>query len=85
MPKQANNTDYAQLAQQITHWSRELGFQQQGISDIRLSQAEERLMDWLKKGFHGDMDYMQKHGTKRSRPDRLRCRSSKPAAADFCA
>ena len=28
-------------------------------------------MDWLDKGWHGDMDYMAKHGVKRSRPAEL--------------
>jgi len=28
-------------------------------------------MDWLDKGFHGEMDYMQRHGTMRSRPAEL--------------
>ena len=26
---------------------------------------------WIKKGLHGDMDYMAKHGTKRTRPNEL--------------
>lgn len=33
--------------------------------------AEARLADWLAKGYHGDMDYMARHGSKRSRPDEL--------------
>ena len=28
-------------------------------------------MNWLDKGFHGEMDYMQRHGTMRSRPAEL--------------
>jgi len=36
-----------------------------------LSQAEPRLLEWLNAGFHGDMDYMAKHGVKRSRPGEL--------------
>jgi len=63
--------DYNHLLQQITAWSKELGFQQLGIADTRLEQAEARLVSWLDDGCHGDMDYMQKHGTKRSRPDEL--------------
>ena len=69
-----NNLDSAQLSklsEDIKFWGKELGFQQVGISDIDLSKAEEILLDWLKKGFHGDMDWMEKHGTKRSRPEEL--------------
>jgi epoxyqueuosine reductase len=55
----------------VQRWSKELGFQQVGISDIDLAQAEHRLADWLGKDYHGDMDYMRRHGTKRSRPAEL--------------
>lgn len=51
--------------------SRQLGFQQTGISDIDLSQAEARLAMWLERQFHGEMDYMSHHGINRSRPEEL--------------
>ena len=57
-----------ELSQQIKQWGYELGFQQVGITDTNLQQAEQRLLEWLKKGYHADMDYMHKHGLKRSRP-----------------
>ena len=63
--------DYQNLANQIKHWGRALGFQQLGICDINLSQAEQGLQDWLAAGFHGEMDYMARHGVARSRPDEL--------------
>ena len=59
------------LATRIKKWGAELGFQQVGITDIQLESAETRLMDWLNKGYHGDMEYMSRHGTKRSRPAEL--------------
>jgi epoxyqueuosine reductase len=59
------------LKADIVQWGSELGFQQVGISDIDLSEAEDRLGEWLQAKFHGSMDYMQKHGSKRSRPDEL--------------
>ncbi|MBM3344263.1 MAG: tRNA epoxyqueuosine(34) reductase QueG [Betaproteobacteria bacterium] len=67
----SNAIDFAQLARDIKHWARELGFQQAGIADCDLSAAEPRLLEWLKKGWHGDMDYMARHGTARSRPGEL--------------
>lgn len=63
--------DYAQLAAQIKGWGQDLGFQQIGIADIDLSRAEARMLEWLEQGFHGEMDYMQRHGLKRSRPAEL--------------
>jgi epoxyqueuosine reductase len=56
------------LVEQIRAWGRELGFQRIGISDIDLAEAESHLHDWLRAGYHGDMDYMERHGTRRSRP-----------------
>lgn len=63
--------DNAKLAARIRRWGEELGFQAVGFSDINLDEAESRLADWLQKSFHGEMDYMQRHGLRRSRPDLL--------------
>lgn len=63
--------DYSALVLKIKNWGRELGFQQIGIADTDLSAAEKRLQDWLDDGFHGEMDYMERHGARRSRPDEL--------------
>ena len=59
------------LTEQIKTWGKSLGFQQVGITDTNLSAYEPRLLEWLAKGFHGEMDYMQKHGSKRSHPEEL--------------
>ncbi|MGI4858792.1 MAG: tRNA epoxyqueuosine(34) reductase QueG, partial [Janthinobacterium lividum] len=59
------------LATRIKTWGRELGFDAVGISDIDLSDAEEGLQSWLDAGYHGDMDYMEKHGVRRARPAEL--------------
>jgi len=63
-----NNQTLQALALQIKQWGQELGFQQVGITDTDLSDAEGHLHDWLNNNFHGDMDYMLRHGLKRSRP-----------------
>ena len=59
------------LADNIRSWGHALGFQQVGITDTDLSLHETRLFNWLEAGMHGDMEYMQRHGTKRSRPEQL--------------
>lgn len=48
-----------------------LGFQACGISDTDLTQAENHLFAWLDKNYYGEMDYMHKHGKKRSQPEKL--------------
>ncbi len=59
------------LKARIRTYASELGFQDLGISGIDLGTAEARLQAWLAAGFHGTMNYMQKHGSKRSRPAEL--------------
>jgi len=71
MPEVPDNIDYQTLLQSISEWSKELGFQQLGIADIDLSEHENHLDRWLANGFHGEMDYMHKHGSKRSHPEQL--------------
>ena len=66
-------TDLVSLASDIKIWSRELGFQETGVSDAKAekSHVERGLLEWLNEGYHGNMDYMAKHGIKRSHPDKL--------------
>ncbi|HSN16635.1 MAG TPA: tRNA epoxyqueuosine(34) reductase QueG [Gammaproteobacteria bacterium] len=64
-------TDFAALKQRIQGWGRELGFQQLGISGVELPEDERRLLAWLEAGRHGHMDYMERHGMRRSRPGEL--------------
>ncbi len=48
-----------------------MGFGAVGISDIDLSDTEKGLAEWLETGYHGEMDYMAKHGMKCARPAEL--------------
>ena len=69
MPKAIpNNTDFPRTLQTL---GKSLGFNAVGVSNIDLSSAEQRLLDWLAQGYHGDMEWMQRHGSKRSRPAEL--------------
>jgi epoxyqueuosine reductase len=61
----------AELAAAIRSWGRELGFQQVGIAGVELAADERRLLAWLDAGRHGDMAWMARHGTRRSRPPEL--------------
>lgn len=63
--------DLSRLAADIKTWGIELGFQQIGITDTDLTEAEQRLFDWLARDYHGEMGYMARHGTRRSRPAEL--------------
>lgn len=63
--------DYNELAQKIKSWSKELGFADTGITGTDLSEFEDGYFNWLEQNFHGEMHYMQAHGSKRTRPEEL--------------
>jgi len=65
------NIDFSHLATEIKQWGKSLGFQGIGITDTDLSDAETRLLNWLNIGRHGEMEYMERHGNRRSRPAEL--------------
>ncbi len=55
----------------IRAWGRELGFSAVGFAPVELGAAERDFMAWLADGYHGDMDYMARHGARRARPAEL--------------
>ncbi len=63
--------DGAALAAAIKEWGTALGFQQIGITGIDLAADEARLQAWLALQYHGEMDWLATHGTRRSRPAAL--------------
>lgn len=70
---QNGTVDPVSLKQSIIDWAHQLGFQDIRISNAGadMSSVEAGLSAWLAMGFHGDMDYMAKHGIKRTRPNEL--------------
>lgn len=63
--------DPSSLADDIRRWAAELGFQQTGFTRRALAREEARLDAWLAAGMQGDMAWMGRHGTKRTRPAEL--------------
>jgi epoxyqueuosine reductase len=59
------------LLAEIRTWSEELGFARLGVANLALGTDEAQFRDWLSAGFHGEMAYMSRHGTKRTRPAEL--------------
>ena len=68
MPPSPNPT---RLAGQIKQWAQDLGFTAAAIARAELPLAEQHLAEWLARGYHGEMDYMHRHGTRRTRPAEL--------------
>jgi epoxyqueuosine reductase len=71
LSRQLSAQEQAAMTAQIRVWAAELGFQQLGIADIDLAEHEAYLQKWLDAGYHGSMDYMAHHGSKRARPQEL--------------
>jgi len=61
----------AALSASLRGWARELGFTGLGVANIDLPADEAFFLDWLRAGFNGEMGYMSRHGSKRSRPAEL--------------
>ena len=66
-----SNLDSTQLLAAVRVLAAELGFAGVGVSGIDLARAQQRLGDWLARGYHGEMDWMARHGSRRWRPDEL--------------
>ncbi len=63
--------DLENLASSIKTWARELGFAGLAVADAKLADDGRGLQQWLDNGYHGEMDYMAVHGSKRARPAEL--------------
>ena len=61
----------AQLKARIRSLGIGLGFDAIGFAGIELGAAETGLAAWLAAGHHGEMDYMARHGSARTRPAEL--------------
>jgi epoxyqueuosine reductase len=57
--------------QELQVQARSLGFSALGVAAVDIPADEAHLLRWLDDGFHGEMHYMARHGTRRSRPAEL--------------
>jgi epoxyqueuosine reductase len=71
MEQEQSSKDWAGLAARIKTWSGEIGFDAIGIAAADLGETGAGLQAWLAEGFHGEMDYMARHGSARSHPAQL--------------
>ena len=63
--------ELARIRARIEALARELGFDQVGVAGVDLAEDEANLERWLAERRHGGMDYMARHGQRRSRPGAL--------------
>ncbi len=71
IPPAATDESLLALKQELDALARARGFDALGVSDVALAPDADRLTRWLDIGLHGEMGYMSRHGTKRTRPDEL--------------
>ena len=64
--------DWQALRDDLDALAAGLGFSAIGVGNLELSEDETHLQRWLAEGRHGQMHYMERHGTRRSRPAELR-------------
>lgn len=63
--------DLIQLRKDIKAWSKSLGFQHVGISDLDLGLHKEFLQKWLANGYQGQMQFFERNKEFRLKPDLL--------------
>ena len=92
MASKLSADELARLRSRLDDLALTLGFDQLGVAGVELPADEANLGRWIAEGRHGGMRYMERHGTKRSRPSELvpgtlrvisvRMNSGAPDAAD---
>lgn len=63
--------DHKQVINNLSQWSRELGFQKMGVARRTIDTDIERYQDWLSENLHGSMAYLERNIDKRSEPAAL--------------
>ncbi|MGM0516673.1 MAG: tRNA epoxyqueuosine(34) reductase QueG [Pseudomonadota bacterium] len=63
--------DPAELKAAIRGWAGELGFTDLRVCDTDLSAYEAGFRRWIEAGHHGSMEFMERHGLLRFRPEEL--------------
>jgi epoxyqueuosine reductase len=67
----AQRIDLRELRGELAAQAAALGFNAIGVASIEIPEDERHLLRWLEQGFHGEMEYMARHGAMRSRPQQL--------------
>jgi epoxyqueuosine reductase len=70
-PPEQGPDELAQLKSNLVSMARARGFDTLGVADVQLDSDAAWLQRWLDAGRHGEMDYMWKHGSRRTRPGEL--------------
>jgi len=70
-PRVPTSRQLGELKSELESLARARGFEALGVSDVALGADVTHFTRWLGEGMHGEMDYMWKHGTRRTHPEEL--------------
>ncbi|HEX6638983.1 MAG TPA: tRNA epoxyqueuosine(34) reductase QueG [Steroidobacteraceae bacterium] len=70
-PSADNDPALRDLKQELAALAGARGFETLGVAGVDIARDAARLDRWLAAGLHGEMGYMARHGTRRSRPAEL--------------
>jgi epoxyqueuosine reductase len=71
MTQKLSTSELESIKLRLVRLAHDMGFQQLGVTGVDLAEDEARLEQWLAQGRHGGMQFMARHGRRRSRPAEL--------------
>tara|TARA_B100000035_G_scaffold233403_1_gene201634 strand:- start:10557 stop:11612 length:1056 start_codon:yes stop_codon:yes gene_type:complete len=63
--------NFDEIAKNIKSWAKDFGFNDVGISDVKLSKNKLPYKKWISSGYHGHMSYLDKHQEQKFDPSKL--------------
>ena len=63
--------NFNEIAKNIKSWAKDFGFNDVGISDVKLTKNKLPYKKWIMLGYHGHMGYLDRHQEQKFDPSRL--------------
>ena len=63
--------NFNEIAKNIKSWAKDFGFNDVGISDVKLGKNKSTYKKWISSGYHGQMGYLDKHQEQKFDPSKL--------------
>lgn len=63
--------NFDEIAKNIKSWAKDFGFNDVGISDVKLAKNKLSYKKWISSGYHGHMGYLDRHQEQKFDPSKL--------------
>tara|TARA_B100001094_G_scaffold295327_1_gene316613 strand:- start:29 stop:1084 length:1056 start_codon:yes stop_codon:yes gene_type:complete len=63
--------NFNEIAKNIKSWAKDFGFNDVGISDVKLGKNKLPYKKWISSGYHGQMGYLDRHQEQKFDPSKL--------------